>query len=329
MFFTNYNRRPFQELSINGQKVESEEDPADTNYEDDEGTTPAETPPAEAPAAEEPPATEPAAEPAPEGDAAPATDEPPAEGEEETPDYDIPDDAEPASEPAPEGGEDATPDYSEEGNADEGGEEPPAEGDTGDNETPNYDEEGDDAGGGEATPDYEGGGDDETPNYDDNDGEVSSDGEDAETSDGTIGDEGGEEGASGSQLMNDLKSMEDEIFADLSPEQKDIRDNELKQRYIDLYSVIDDAERRINNIIKSEATAEILEFITRKMNELKNLIHHNLTKVYDTRTYTENEAALQECIAMMNVICQMLDKIAEDETPPEDDNAKDPYEGPI
>lgn len=316
MFFTTYNRRPFQELSINGQKVESEGDPADTNYEDDEAaqTTPA-------PQAAEPPAEEPVAEPAPEGDATP-TDSAPAEGE-ETPNYDIPDDAEPAA------SDDATPDGGESDTGNDGGEDTPAEGDTGSNETPNYEEEGDDAGGGEATPDYEGGGDDETPNYDDNDGEISSDGEDVAASDGTIGDDGGEAGASGSQLINDLKSMEDEIFADLSPEQKDIRDNELKQRYIDLYSVIDDAERRINNIIKSETTAEILEFITRKMNELKALIHHNLTKVYDTRTYTENQAALQECIAIMNTICEMLDKIAEDETTPEEDGTKDPYEGPI
>lgn len=301
MFFTNYNRRPFHELSINGQKVEQEGDQADTNYEDDEAS---------------PPAEDQTANPEPEGNPTPATDAPPAEDAEETHNYDIPDDAEPVD---TQEGEEPTPDYSEEGNTDEGGEEPPAEGETtgdGTDETPNYDED-DDTGGDEATPDYEGS-DDETPNYDDNDGEVSSDGEDAETSDGAIGDDNEEGGASGSQLINDLKSMEDEIFADLSPEQRDIRDNELKQRYIELYSVIDDAERRINNIIKSEATAEILEFITRKMNELKGLIHHNLTKVYDTRTYTENQAALQECIAIMNTICQMLDKIAEDEATPEE-----------
>lgn len=313
MFFTNYNRRPFHELSINGQKVEQEGDQADTNYEDDEASPPADT---GTQTAEQPPAEDQAVNSEPEGNPTPATDAPPAEDAEETPNYDIPDDAEPVD---TQEGEKPTPDYSEEGNTDEGGEEPPAEGETtgdGTDETPNYDED-DDTGGDEATPDYEGS-DDETPNYDDNDGEVSSDGEDAETSDGAIGDDNEEGGASGSQLINDLKSMEDEIFADLSPEQRDIRDNELKQRYIELYSVIDDAERRINNIIKSEATAEILEFITRKMNELKGLIHHNLTKVYDTRTYTENQAALQECIAIMNTICQMLDKIAEDEATPEE-----------
>ena len=50
------------------------------------------------------------------------------------------------------------------------------------------------------------------------------------------------------------------------------------------------------------------------MNELKQLIHHNLTVVFNTRTYTENKAALQECIAIMNSICDMLDRIAEEET---------------
>ena len=135
---------------------------------------------------------------------------------------------------------------------------------------------------------------------------------------GTVGDDTGTEGdevdsSTGSTIASDLKSMEDEIFADLSDQQKDIRDNELKQNYILLYDTIDEAEKRINNIVKDEKTGRVLEFITRKMNELKRLIHHNLTKVFDSRTYIENQTALQQCIAIMNTICNMLDSIAEED----------------
>lgn len=154
-------------------------------------------------------------------------------------------------------------------------------------------------------------------------GEPTGDDDTVPTYDGA-GDDGADDGttdtgetdtvdAGGSQIANDLKSMEDEIFADLSDQQKDIRDNELKTQYINLYNVINDAEKRINNITKNEQTGRVLEFITRKMNELKQLIHHNLTKVYITRTYTENQTALQQCIAIMNIICNMLDSIAQED----------------
>ena len=197
--------------------------------------------------------------------------------------YDIPDGAEPpADRDAPEA-DSADDAEGRDAGADAG--EP-----TGDDGT-----DGDNAGDDDTVPSYDGAGDD---------------GADDGTTDTGETDTGD---AGGSQIANDLKSMEDEIFADLSDQQKDIRDNELKTQYINLYNVINDAEKRINNITKNEQTGRVLEFITRKMNELKQLIHHNLTKVYITRTYTENQTALQQCIAIMNIICNMLDSIAQED----------------
>lgn len=330
-FFGNYKK--LHELSVNNQKMDDEENPTPTYGEDDDtpaepaasttGDTPAE-PPAEdpEPASAEDDGEDPYAIPAddtPENtptEPTPAAEEPPAEGGDEPApaaedDYNIPDDAEPTS---AEGDED--PYAIPADDAPEGGDNPDA--------------------GGEATPDDTGadaGTDDGGDPY-----AIPGEGEDAgaeggEGAEGTVGgDEGGEgePGAdgevdastdAGSAIANDLKSMEDEIFADLTDQQKDIRDNELRQNYISLYDTIDEAEKRINNIVKDEHTGRVLEFITRKMNELKELVHHNLTKVFNTRTYIENQTALAQCVAIMNTICDMLDSIAkEDDHKSEDDD---------
>ena len=200
---------------------------------------------------------------------------------------------EPAQEPAPAEEEppaddDADP-YAIPADDESGGEEPPAEGEEDPYAIPG-----------------EGEGDTGT--------EEEEDGAEGAVGDDDTGTEGDEVDAStGSTIASDLKSMEDEIFADLTDQQKDIRDNELKQNYILLYDTIDEAEKRINNIVKDEKTGRVLEFITRKMNDLKRLIHHNLTKVFDSRTYIENQTALQQCIAIMNTICNMLDSITEED----------------
>lgn len=371
MFFK-FHSRALQELSVNGQKVEDEDDESglnDNNYNDDD--TAANTDNGESDindntnqAAETPPTQE---EP-PEGDTGNAGGnntgdtqdlagniDTGADGEDDglgdanyddtdegETDYNIPDDAgdglgdnnydddteqdagdtdtatnadntgaEPANiPPDDQGGKETTNTYTGVDNSDiddaasdsgDSGSGSDADDGLGDN---NYDDDGgeDDDGLGDAN--YEDGGE----------GEIQSDGEKAQTDDGIVGeDEGGAGTPLGSNIAADLKTMEDEIFADLSDQQKDIRDNELRQGYIQLYGVIDEAERRINNIIKNENTGRILEFITRKMNELKGLIHHNLTNVYDTRTYTENQTALQECIAIMNSICNMLDAIVKED----------------
>ena len=330
-FFGNYKR--LHELSVNNQKMDDEENPTPTYGEEDDDTTPAEpasTPedtPTEDPAPAEPegggdddpyaiPAEGEEGETTPPDDTpaepAPAAEEPPVEGGEE--DYNIPDDADPApageddpyaipAEDGPETGEEPTPD-------DTGGEEP----------TPDT----------ETDPGAEGGTDDGGDPYaipGEGEGEEGAE-ENPEGAEGTVGDElpaEGEEGEvggsdMGSGIAADLKSMEDEIFADLTDQQKDIRDNELRQNYISLYDTIDEAEKRINNIVKDERTGRVLEFITRKMNELKELVHHNLTKVFNTRTYIENQTALAQCVAIMNTICDMLDSIAKEDDHKDDED---------
>ena len=144
---------------------------------------------------------------------------------------------------------------------------------------------------GDAEPDAEGG----TPE-DTGDGTEPVEGDDNPKSD---------EGTS----YNKLKAIEDELFADLTQDQILIKNNELKKQFIDLYEVIGSCLIRIKNTDKTEDTAKILKFINEKLLEVRDLVDYNITTAFDTRTYIENSAILQEFIKTLNDISSMIDAL--------------------
>lgn len=108
---------------------------------------------------------------------------------------------------------------------------------------------------------------------------------------------------------NKLKAIEDELFADLTQDQILIKNNELKKQFIDLYEVIGSCLIRIKNTDKTEDTAKILKFINEKLLEVRDLVDYNITTAFDTRTYIENSAILQEFIKTLNDISSMIDAL--------------------
>lgn len=271
-------------LKIDGKPVDDEgEEDDNTNYaienEPEEDTQ--EEPPTENPAPEEgqeePPADE------------PVNEEEPAEDDAPT-DYRIPDNAGEDDPTEDEGGEDPAPE------GDEGGDEnPPAEG--GDDPTPEGDEEpteGED----DAPTDYrvntadaeDGEGGDEQPATDAGDteeqpaeGEETEEGEDPEA-----------------------KTQEDEIFSDMSPEQRRIQDEELKDNYIKLYNTIGDLIGRLNQIAVNNATREPIGFVQSQLNDLKQYVFKYLTEVYSTKTYIENNINYQQYLVILSNINNLL-----------------------
>ena len=101
-------------------------------------------------------------------------------------------------------------------------------------------------------------------------------------------------------------------------EQTDIRKAELTGKIV---SAKTDEAKNNDEISRLEEQFDGITAKIDEMNELKSLIHHNLTVVYSTRTYVENQTALQECIAIMNIICTMLESIVK-----EDEKHKSEYE---
>ena len=171
-------------------------------------------------------------------------------------------------------------------------------------------------------------GDDYTSGVDDVGSDDSSDdsGEEGDSSD--EGDEDNSDENSDDPNFENLKKIEAELFSNLTPEQIAIKNYELKQNFINLYSTIGATLSRINDITKSDNNIETLKFITTKLLELREMIDFNITTAYQTRTYIENSIIYQQCLSTLNAISDIISSIPnpikdEKEEEEEEDNIVD------
>ena len=166
--------------------------------------------------------------------------------------------------------------------------------------------------------DSDDGGEDSTPEGDDS-SEDSDEGDENfmdDSGDDNSSDESGEESTDtddnneGEESDDyDINKIENELFSSLTPEQIAIKNYELKNQFIELYSIIGSTLVRINDISKSNENVNVLKFITEKLLELREMIDFNITTAYQTRTYIENNIIYQQCIATLNAIAEIIDNI--------------------
>lgn len=206
-----------------------------------------------------------------------------------------------------------------------GSDQPPADNTTDDSEDDGDQNFMDDGGGDDTTTDApeettdDSGDDDGDQNFmDDGGGEDTGEGGEGDTSGG----DGGEETTDDSEGENnenseegsdengyDINKIEEELFSSLTPEQIAIKNHELKNQFIELYSIIGSTLVRINDISKTNENINVLKFITEKLLELREMIDFNITTAYQTRTYIENNIIYQQCIATLNAIAEIIDNI--------------------
>ena len=285
------------ELNIGGQEVkeENDDDDGDQNFMDDDDNQPAE-------------------EPAPTEDA-----------------------------PAPDEGEDDTSDDGDQNFMDDDGgvddapaEDAPTDDGSSDDGDQNFMD--DDSGDGDTSDTGEEPASDDESTEDDGDQNFMDDGgEGGDSAEGGGDDSGSEEAPedSGDQQEGeeqpegkdyDINKIEDELFSSLTPEQIAIKNHELKDQFIELYSIIGSTLVRINDISKSNENINVLKFITEKLLELREMIDFNITTAYQTRTYIENNIIYQQCIATLNAIADIIDNIPKldgrDEDQEEDEEDK-------
>lgn len=141
--------------------------------------------------------------------------------------------------------------------------------------------------------------------------------EDDESGDGAL-DEGDSTDTDGEESTgdetegseNELKSLEDDIFKDIPPEQMNIKIMELKKQYLEVYATITDVLARTNKIPKSTQIMSVLEFIINKLMELKEMVQFYLSNTFDTKTYVENMVNYQQYLATLNTINRLLKEIS-------------------
>lgn len=136
----------------------------------------------------------------------------------------------------------------------------------------------------------------------------------------------------------DIEQAEKDVFSDLKPEQMTIKKTELKERYQEIYTAVTDSLEKINKISRTSYDDTMLDFIVKKLTNLKSMIIDSVEGSFDTRTYVENKVELQRFILAFNYLTNMMTqiyqsrlkrqrKIAELNTPK--DGKRDPEEFPV
>lgn len=170
----------------------------------------------------------------------------------------------------------------------------------------------DNGGGGEEAPqgpppqendmDQEPGGEEEAPPEEDQEGEYSPE-------EGEDGEEDYEDDEYGEEEEESLDSYEKDVFRDLSPEQMIIKNKELKSQFRSLNNIIFDSLEKLNNISHTSYDNTILDFVVRKLVELKNISRDYTVEVFNTKSYIENQIQLQKMVATFNRIVNLLSNI--------------------
>lgn len=177
--------------------------------------------------------------------------------------------------------------------------------DTGDeNEDPQEEDEG-----GEEDDDYTLDGDDDEDSEEGGEEAQDSEDDDDYTMDGDD-DSSGEEGGEEDKPANKLKELEGELFETLSPEQQQIKIDELKKCFQELYERCDGIIEIINNSNPpDENVSKIFEYVNDNMSDLKQYIYDYFTYTFGTKSYQENSAQYQKYIATLNSFNSILEEL--------------------
>lgn len=111
------------------------------------------------------------------------------------------------------------------------------------------------------------------------------------------------------QEDDSLASYEQDIFRDLSPEQMIIKNKELKAQFKSLNNIIFDSLEKLNNISHTSYDNTILDFVVRKLVELKDISRDYTVDAFNTKSYIENQIQLQKMVATFNRIVNLLSNV--------------------
>lgn len=150
------------------------------------------------------------------------------------------------------------------------------------------------------------GGEEEAPPEEDQEGEAPPE-EGQEEGEG--GEEGYEDDGYGEEEDESLDSYEKDVFRDLSPEQMIIKNKELKAQFKSLNNIIFDSLEKLNNISHTSYDNTILDFVVRKLVELKDISRDYTVDAFNTKSYIENQIQLQKMVATFNRIVNLLSNV--------------------
>lgn len=140
----------------------------------------------------------------------------------------------------------------------------------------------------------------------DMDGDPGADGGDPPPSSG-----GGAPAGGGEQVTaDDARGMEQELFKDLTPDQIDLKHQELKSNFTQLYDSTNSIIERINDIPSNEDYLATISFVSEKLSELRTMVADYMNNVYSTKSYMENAINYNRFLAVLKGINDILDEIS-------------------
>ena len=109
----------------------------------------------------------------------------------------------------------------------------------------------------------------------------------------------------------EIEKDEEVIFSDLKPEQMLLKNTELKQRYQELFKAVTETLTKINKVSRTSYDDTMIDFIIKKLTNLKTMITDSLVNAYPARTYLENKTELQRFTYGFNYITRLVTNIYE------------------
>ena len=143
------------------------------------------------------------------------------------------------------------------------------------------------------------------------------DGGDTDDSGDGTGDTGTDDGSTGGdpKLDTDIKAIEDNLFNNLKPEQKNIAIKELKTRWMDLYDQINRFITKIDYIAKTPDNINIVLRVTKLTQQLRDTVEHYIINTFATKSYIENKSELFYSLLILDRLVKLLaTTVKEDDT---------------
>ncbi len=110
-------------------------------------------------------------------------------------------------------------------------------------------------------------------------------------------------------MSDEVKQMEEELFKSIPADQMSIKVTELKKQYLDVYNSISNILLRTNKITKTDSNMKVLEFVTTKLMELKDMVKFYMANTFDTKSFIENTVNYQQYLATLNTINKIFKEI--------------------
>lgn len=115
-------------------------------------------------------------------------------------------------------------------------------------------------------------------------------------------------------IQADIKKIEDELFEELSPEQKAIKNKELKQQFVRLYYVIERFKEKVDTINKNSDNIQIISRVGDSLDKLSKLVKYYIIVTYNTKSYFENKSDIYYCLWALDRINKLICTIAPEDS---------------